>query len=124
MSTTGAQRLELYDRLKESIGGETAALLMESLPPMNLSEIATASDVERSAGALGGEMAQLRTELRGEMAELRAELRGEMAGLRGELRGDFAELRAEFKASTRHTIVTIVAAAMTVWLSVYLPAVL
>ncbi len=51
------------------------------------------------------------------MAELRGELRGETAALRGELIG-------EFRASTRHTIVTIVAAAVSIWLSLYLPAVL
>jgi hypothetical protein len=124
VSISEARRLELYDKLKETIGGEPAATLMEILPPMSASEIATHADVEHASVLLRGEMA----ELRGEMAELRAELRGEMAELRGELRGemgelrgDFGLLRAEFKASSRHTIVTIVAAAATIWLSVVLP---
>jgi hypothetical protein len=44
-----------------------------------------------------------------------------MAELRGELLAAFGELRGEFKASTRHTIITIVGAAVTIWLTFYLP---
>ena len=40
------------------------------------------------------------------------------------LRGEMAELRAEFRASSRHTIITIVAAAVSIWLTFYLPQVL
>lgn len=76
-------------------------------------DYATKHDIEHLAVQLRGEMA----ELRGEMSELRGELKGEMAALRGELVG-------EFRASSRHTLVTIVAAAVSIWLSFYLPAVL
>lgn len=47
-----------------------------------------------------------------------------MAELRGEMFGQFAELRAEFRASSRHTMVKIIAAAVSIWLSFYLPHVL
>jgi hypothetical protein len=80
---------------------------------MASTDIATKQDLENLA-----------IQLRGEMAELRGELRGEMAELRGDLRGEFALLRGEFRASTRHTIVTLIAAAVSIWLTFYLPAVL
>jgi hypothetical protein len=76
---------------------------------MASTDIATKQDLENLA-----------IQLRGEMAELRGEMRGEFAHLRGE----FAELRGEFRASTRHMIVTIIAAAVSIWLTFYLPAVL
>jgi hypothetical protein len=69
-------------------------------------------------------MAELRGELRGEMNGLRGELLGEMNGLRGELIGAFAELHGEFRASSRHTMVTIIAAAVSIWLTFYLPNVI
>ena len=42
----------------------------------------------------------------------------------GALRADFGEMRGEFRASTRHTIITIVAAAVTIWLTFYVPSVI
>ena len=47
-----------------------------------------------------------------------------MAKLRGEMRGEFALLREEFRASSRRMIVTIIAAAVSIWLSFYLLTVL
>ncbi len=76
---------------------------------MASTDIATKQDIEN-----------LTVQLRGEMAELR----GDLAEPRGELRGELAQLRGEFRASSRHTIVTIVAAAVSIPLSCYLPAVL
>ena len=137
---------ELYDKLREVIGSEPAATSMEILPPMSSSDIATTNDVEHVAVALRGDMAELGSELRGEMTELRSDMRTEMTELRtdltgqmievrsdlrgemhlefGALRADFGALRGEFRASTRHTIITIVAAALTIWLTFYVPTVL
>jgi hypothetical protein len=135
MTVSEARRLELYEKIKQTLGAEPAATLMDILPPMNASDIATKADVEHVTYVLRGEMAELRSELRGEMAELRSELRGEMAELRSELRGEmadlrgdlrssFADLRADFKTSNRHTIIAIVSAAVTVWLTFYVPTVI
>jgi hypothetical protein len=124
MSVSEARRLELYEKIKQTLGAEPAATLMDILPPMSASDIATKADVEHVTYVLRGEMAELRSELRGEMAELRSELRGEMADLRGELRSSFADLRADFKTSNRHTIIAIVSAAVTVWLTFYVPTVI
>ena len=115
--STRSDRFALYEMMREAWGEPLASALIEAIPPMAPDDIATKQDIEHLAVELRGEMAELRGELRGEMAELRGELRGEMAALRGELVG-------EFRASSRHTLVTIVAAAVSIWLSFYLPAVL
>ena len=131
MTVSNARRLELYDKMRQAIGDEPAATLMEILPPMDATDIATRHDVDHATIVLRGEMTELRSELRGEMAELRSELRGEMAEIRGEiaeLRGavvaQFGEFRGEFKASTRHSMITIIAAAVTIWLTFYVPSVI
>lgn len=120
MATSTPDRFALYEMMKEAWGEPLASGLIGRIPPMDSTDIATKQDVENSAVLLRGEMA----ELRGEMSELRAELRGEMSELRADLRGGLAELRAEFRASSRHTIVTIIAAAASIWLSFYVPQVI
>ena len=102
VAATEPDRYEIYEMMKEAWGEPLATVMIRRVPLMDLTQLATKQDVDHMA-----------IQLRGEMAELR----GEMAALRGELVG-------EFRASTRHTIVTIVAAAVSIWLSLYLPAVL
>jgi len=127
--------IALYGMMREAWGAPLADALIDRIPPMNTADIATRQDLEHTTIVLRGEMAELRSGLRSEMAELRAELRGEMTELRAELRNDMTELRAElrndmgllraeFRASSRHTLVTIVAAAVSIWLTFYLPAVI
>jgi hypothetical protein len=102
-------RFALYEMMREAWGDRLASALIEQIPPMATSDIATRQDVEN-----------LGVQLRAEMAELR----GEMAELRGDLRGEMAELRGEFRASSRHTIITIVAAAVSIWLTFYVPTII
>lgn len=104
--TTRSDRFALYEMMRDAWGEPLASALIEAIPPMAPDDIATKQDIENLA-----------VQLRGEVSELRGELRGEMAALRGELIG-------EFRASSRHTLVTIVAAAVSIWLTFYLPAVL
>ncbi len=103
--TPDSDQLELYGMMKDAWGDRLASAVYDRLPPMDSSDIATKADIDRLA-----------VQLRGEMSELRGEM--------SELRGELAALRGEFRASTRHTIVTIIAAAVSIWLSFYLPAVL
>lgn len=117
---SGTDRFALYEMMREAWGEPLATALTEQIPPMASNDIATKQDLDNLAVQLRGEMAELRGELRGEMSELRGELRGDFA----ELRGEFAELRGEFRASSRHTLVTLIAAAVSIWLSFYLPTVL
>ena len=128
MAIDRPDRFALYEMMREAWGEPLAAAFIERVPLMDIHDIATKQDVENSAILLRSEMAELRSDLRGEMSELRAGWRGEMAELRGELRGEMAALRGEligeFRASSRHTLVTIVAAAVSIWLTFYLPHVL
>jgi hypothetical protein len=64
------QRLELYERLGDTLGKEHAEVLMEYLPPVGWSDVARHRDIVE----LRGEMASLRGDLRTEIAELRAEM--------------------------------------------------
>ena len=71
---TGSDRLALYGMMKDAWGEELASALLEQLPPMANTDIATKQDLENLAVQLRGEMSELRGELRGEMSELRGEL--------------------------------------------------
>ena len=106
---SSTDRFALYEMMRDAWGEPLATAFIEMIPPMANSDIATKQDVEH-----------LGVQLRAEMAELR----GEMSELRGEMRGEMLALRGEFRASSRHTIVTIIAAAVSIWLSFYLPHVL
>jgi hypothetical protein len=59
MTVTERQRLELYERLGETLGRECAEVLMEYLPPVGWSDVARRSDL--------------------------ADVRTEVAGLRGDM---------------------------------------
>lgn len=85
-------RWALMRRLIEVLGEEEAETLMESLPPVVWSQLATKDDLaaleERLRAEMNGQFALVRGEF--------AELKGEFAEFKGELRGDLAELRGEF----------------------------
>ncbi len=96
MALTESQRLEFYERVKQSsLGKEGADIVMQALPTVDWTDLATHDDLALLQSALRAEMADLRSDLRGEMAELRSEMRGEMAELRSELRGEMTELRGD-----------------------------
>ncbi len=105
-------------RLIEVLGEEEAETLMESLPPVVWSQLATKDDL----AALEN---RLRAEMKGEFALLRGEfveLKGELTGIDGELTkidgkfagidGKFAELRGEIALQlarlTRTMVVTYI----------------
>ena len=67
MSVDQRRRLQLYEVARERFGPEAADTLMELLPPMDPSELATKQDLAVLS-------AELRGELRGEIGSLRAEM--------------------------------------------------
>lgn len=116
MTVEERRRLHLYETVRTHLGTEAADTLMELLPPMDPSELATRADLaltraelRRDMADLRVEMADLRTELRTEMAELRTEIRGEMAELRTEMRGEMADLRVEVATLLREQTNRLVA---------------
>ena len=130
MTTTEAERLRLLQRLEEVLGPDEATTLMDHLPPLGWSDVATKHDLAANRVLtksdldlglaefrieMGGfrteireEFAEFRTEMRGEMAALRVEMRGEMADFRGEMRGEMAALRVEMHQGFRNQILALV----------------
>ena len=106
MTLTEAQRLEIYELVKQSsLGKEGAALVMEAMPHVDWTALATHDD-----------LAILRAELRGEMAEVK----GEIAGVRGELREFRGEMRSEIRSmesGLQRSMVTWILAAQGVTLA-------
>jgi hypothetical protein len=110
VALTESQRHELYELVKHSSLGQAGAdIVMNAIPPITWSDVATHDDLALLRADLRGEM----SELRGEMAELRAELRGEMAELRGEFRVEMASLETRLQRS----IITWILAAQGVTLA-------
>ncbi len=102
MTTSDADRNELYNALRDKLGLDQTSTLMSLLPPDGWRELATKDDVRLSAAEIRAELHTELGQVRGVLAEIKAdvsELRGEFGGLRGEfggLRGEFGELRGEF----------------------------
>jgi hypothetical protein len=63
MGPSESDRLRLFETARRSWGDEAAATLMDLLPPLDWSQIATKQD-----------LAELRSELRTEIADLRSEV--------------------------------------------------
>ena len=81
MSVSERQRLDLYERLGETLGREHAEVLMEYLPPVGWGDVARRHDVD----ALRFEMQAGFASAHGEIAELRGEMQAGLAGVRQEL---------------------------------------
>jgi hypothetical protein len=71
------QRLDLYERLGETLGREHAEVLMEHLPPVGWNDVARRHDLDL---------------LRAEMQILRSEVDSRLDGLRVEMHQGFSRL--------------------------------
>jgi len=75
MTLSESQRLDLYERVKRSsLGEEGAHIVMNAIPTIDWTELATHDD-----------MSLLRSDLRSEMQDLRAELKDDISELRVEI---------------------------------------
>ncbi len=110
---------------------EMADAIMESMPPVEWTELATRHDLALTTRELRSEMGQLRVEmaqlgvdmgelgveLRSEMGELRVELRTEMGELRSELKSDIAQISYDLASFQRTMILMLIGFALTIWVS-------
>ncbi len=108
MTVDERTRLALARKLESVLGTEHATALMEYLPLVGWTDIATKPDLAALEQSLRGEIGELRGEmhreiggLRGELGELRGELRGEIGELRGEVRAMRGELGKELADALR-----------------------
>lgn len=108
MTTTEAERLRLLQRLEEVLGPDEATTLMDHLPPLGWSDVATKhdlaanrvltkSDLDLGLGEFRIEFGEFRAEMRGEMADFKAEMRQEFVEFRDEMRGEMAEFKSEMR---------------------------
>ena len=148
MAITEAERYALVGGLIEMLGEERAETLMKCILPEGWEHLATKQDVELEGERLRGDFGELRGdfgelrgdfgELRGEFGELRGEfgeLRGEFGELRGEVRGELGELRGELTGLRGHIdsalarqartyLFALIGFALTIWVTLLVPAVL
>jgi hypothetical protein len=110
---------------------EMADAIMESMPPVDWSELATKHDLALTTRELRSEMGQLRVEmgelrvelktemgaLRSDMGELRVELKNEMGELRSELKGDIAKIGHDLASFQRTMMLMLIGFALTIWVS-------
>jgi hypothetical protein len=66
VSVTERQRLELFERLGETLGPSAAEVLMEYLPPIGWSDVSRRADIE----ALRADLAGLQAEFHREQSRL------------------------------------------------------
>ena len=92
---------------------EMADAIMESMPPVDWSDLATKQDLALTTRELRSEMGQLRVE----MGELRVELKTEMSGLRTELKRDIAKISYDLASFQRTTMLMLIGFALTIWIS-------
>ena len=119
MTTTEAERLRLLQRLEEVLGPDEATTLMDHLPPLGWSDVATKhdldanrvltkSDLDLGLNEFRLEFGEFRAEMHQEFAEFRVEMRGEMADFKAEMRSEMAALRVEMHQGFRNQILALV----------------
>ena len=128
------RRVALSNRLIETLGEEEARTLMESLPPVLWTHLATKDDIKASEE-------RLRTEFNGQFAQFLATITNEFAKVNGEFAkvharmdrseamaaAEFKSVRAEIANSkaettlqaakqTRTMVITLVGFALSIWI--------
>ncbi len=85
-------RFDLRAYFRGAMGEDRLAdALMEALPPIEYSELATKQDLLLTKAELRADMAELKSEIKGETGELK----DKVGGLRTELKSDIADVRSE-----------------------------
>ena len=114
------KRLALLERLTESIGREEAKTLMESLPPVQWTQLATKEDLRTLEE-------RLRTDFNGQFAQLNAKIDGGFAKIDSrftKVDGKFeihrAEITLQLAKQTRAMVITFIGFALSVWIPVLL----
>jgi hypothetical protein len=104
VSVSETQRHQLFQWFEEAMGQQRAAVMMDLLPPVGWTDLATSADVRN-----------LGLELRSEMAMLRSELHSEMIRLEGRLEHTLARMQRNLHLSllaSNATVAGVVLAAV------------
>ncbi|MXW42980.1 MAG: hypothetical protein F4X48_02180 [Acidimicrobiia bacterium] len=121
------KRLALLERLTESIGREEAKTLMESLPPVQWTQLATKEDLrtleERLRTDFNGQFAQLNAKIDGGFAKIDsrfAKIDSEFTKVDGKFEIHRAEITLQLAKQTRAMVITFIGFALSVWIPVLL----
>ena len=125
-------RWALMRRLIEVLGEEEAETLMESLPPVVWQNLATKDDLgaleERLMSAMDTRFTEFKSETRNEFTEFKSDIRDEFTEFKSEITNEFTEFKSEIKVeladhrgewktelarTTRTTVLSFVAVAVT-----------
>ncbi|MCY3862445.1 MAG: DUF1640 domain-containing protein [bacterium] len=94
-------RWALMRRLIEVLGEEEAETLMESLPPVVWSQLATKDDLgaleKRLMSAMDTRFSEFKSEIRNEFSEFKSEIRNEFSEFKSEIRNEFSEFKSEIR---------------------------
>ena len=115
MAITEVERHELVSGLIETLGMERTEILMKCILPDGWQHLATKQDVELAEARMRVEFG----ELRGEFGELKVEF-GKLKGEVGELKGYIDSALAK---QTRIFLFALMGFAVTIWLTLLLPAI-
>ncbi|MCX7753288.1 MAG: hypothetical protein N2443_10555 [Blastocatellia bacterium] len=90
-----AHTFEAYRLLREKLGDEATAALLQYIHEVAQTHVATKEDIYKLREEMKDEIHKLREELKGDIATVREELKGDIAAVRDELKGDIAAVRTE-----------------------------
>jgi hypothetical protein len=111
MSISEQSRHQLYQRLEEILGPGPAATLMEHLPPVGWSDVATKRDLEALEGRLQGQFGQEFGRVHEEFGRVHEEL-GRVWQEFGRVHEELGRVREEIAGWGRTIVLTNVAAVM------------
>jgi len=106
--------------LQQMADEEMADAIMESMPPVDWSDLVTKQDLALTTRELRTEMGELRVELKNEMGDLRSEMgemRSEMGDMQSELKGDIAKVSYDLASFQRTMMLMLIGFALTIWVS-------
>ena len=92
MTANEEERRRLFQRLEEVLGATEAATLMEGLPPIRWSDLATKADLDGLRAATKADLDQLQAETKAEFERVRSETRNEFEKVRSETRNEFEKV--------------------------------
>jgi hypothetical protein len=115
MTIDERSRRDLHRKLESVLGEREALTLMEHLPPVGWSDVATRRDVDTLRTDMDALGKELRAELRGEVGSLRTDVNTLSAAvdalgaaLRGEIASVEGRLRQEMAAQTRTLVFAMI----------------
>lgn len=86
MTITEESRYRLYKQLEETLGADDANTLMEHLPPVGWSDVATRVDIERLRATTKAELDQHQAANSADITQVRTEMAAEFTQVRTEIR--------------------------------------